>query len=187
MAFANIDESKTKKYCASGDGVCNMTFAISAAHLAYASQSVQPAAQFVKSVLGDAAPAEMAATPEPSGGESSVATPSAESEAPAESSDSVAPAPEDSPSTTPDTAPKPTDNAPIADSPPAPTAAGPGGLSALLDRLREFLGGLRDSMRERFSSFRSSRKAPSDASGSTPAGLPSLADLSALLQGAKSG
>jgi len=154
-----------------------MTFAISAAHLAYASQSVQPAAQFVKSALGGAVPAETAATPEASGGGTSLAEPS----------ESVPPATVAAPPTTPDTDPEPADTAPTADPSPAPVAQGPGGLRALLNRMREFLTGLRDSMRERFSSLRGPGRVPSVASESKPADLPAFADLDALLQGAKSG
>lgn len=45
--FQNIDAGKTKIFCNQGDGVCQDAFIISAAHLSYAQDSIQPATQFI--------------------------------------------------------------------------------------------------------------------------------------------
>ena len=50
-AFTNIDASKTKVYCNSGDGVCDGTFVISAAHLSYGQDDAAPAAEFIKGAI----------------------------------------------------------------------------------------------------------------------------------------
>ncbi|KAF2229361.1 carbohydrate esterase family 5 protein [Viridothelium virens] len=50
-AFQGVPQSRTKIFCAQGDGVCNGVFAISAAHLSYTQTSITPAAQFIQSNL----------------------------------------------------------------------------------------------------------------------------------------
>ncbi|EOD51797.1 hypothetical protein GTA08_BOTSDO09527 [Neofusicoccum parvum] len=50
--FKNIDQSKTKIFCAAGDLVCTNQFIITPAHLSYASASTGPAAEFIQSQLG---------------------------------------------------------------------------------------------------------------------------------------
>ncbi|KAF4309168.1 putative cutinase [Botryosphaeria dothidea] len=49
--FQNIDSSKTKIFCATGDLVCTNQFIITAAHLSYATASTGPAAEFIQSKL----------------------------------------------------------------------------------------------------------------------------------------
>ncbi|KAL1637698.1 hypothetical protein SLS58_009123 [Diplodia intermedia] len=50
--FKNIDQSRTKIFCAAGDMVCSNQFIITPAHLSYATESVGPAAEFIQQQLG---------------------------------------------------------------------------------------------------------------------------------------
>ena len=50
-AFQGVPQTKTKIFCAQGDGVCDGAFAISAAHLSYTQTSIIPAAQFIEGNL----------------------------------------------------------------------------------------------------------------------------------------
>ncbi|GME35746.1 putative cutinase [Neofusicoccum parvum] len=49
--FQNIEASRTKIFCATGDLVCTNQFIITPAHLSYATASVGPAAEFIQSQL----------------------------------------------------------------------------------------------------------------------------------------
>ncbi|KAL0261631.1 hypothetical protein SLS55_003061 [Diplodia seriata] len=51
QAFKNIDSSKTKIFCATGDLVCTNQFIITPAHLSYATASTGEAAEFIQSKL----------------------------------------------------------------------------------------------------------------------------------------
>ena len=51
--FSNIDASRTKVFCATGDAVCQGQFSISAAHLSYGSTDIKPAVAFIQTALGN--------------------------------------------------------------------------------------------------------------------------------------
>ncbi|EKG13583.1 hypothetical protein MPH_09279 [Macrophomina phaseolina MS6] len=80
--FRNIDQSKTKIFCAAGDLVCTNQFIITPAHLSYASASTGPAAEFIQSQLGST-PSSSAGT---SSGNSSEGSSGASSEGSSSSS-----------------------------------------------------------------------------------------------------